>query len=51
MVCEQGPGDVVYVPTDWGHMTLNTETALSISREFTWDGEETDSHVINSLQL
>jgi len=51
MVCEQRAGDIVYVPTDWGHLTLNGENSASVSREFTWDGEETDSHFINSLQL
>jgi len=52
LVCEQVPGDIVYVPSEWGHLTLNTaEMTVSVSREFTWDGEETDSHVINSLQV
>eukprot|EP00933_Yihiella_yeosuensis_P013130 TRINITY_DN12308_c0_g1_i3.p1 TRINITY_DN12308_c0_g1~~TRINITY_DN12308_c0_g1_i3.p1 ORF type:complete len:503 (+),score=94.18 TRINITY_DN12308_c0_g1_i3:151-1509(+) len=51
LACVQVPGDILYVPTDWGHQTLNTETSASISREFSWDGEETDTHVINSLGL
>ncbi|CAJ1405194.1 unnamed protein product [Effrenium voratum] len=51
LFCEQVPGDIMYVPTDWGHMTFNEETSVSISREFSWDAEESDSHVINSLQL
>lgn len=49
LVCDQLPGDIVYVPTDWGHLTLNTEASVSISREFTWDGEETDSFTINTI--
>ncbi|CAE7531095.1 atad3-a [Symbiodinium natans] len=32
LYCEQGPGDIVYVPTDWGHLTYNTDISLSISR-------------------
>ncbi|CAK9044593.1 unnamed protein product [Durusdinium trenchii] len=51
LACEQVPGDIFYVPTDWGHMTFNAETSVSISREFSWDAEETDSRVINSLQI
>eukprot|EP00927_Polykrikos_kofoidii_P064546 TRINITY_DN59852_c0_g1_i1.p1 TRINITY_DN59852_c0_g1~~TRINITY_DN59852_c0_g1_i1.p1 ORF type:complete len:144 (+),score=12.29 TRINITY_DN59852_c0_g1_i1:3-434(+) len=56
LVCEQRPGDIVYVPSEWGHSTLNAAAddggvAISVAREFTWDAEETDSYVINSLLL
>jgi len=52
LTCVQAPGDVIYVPTDWGHLTLNEgESTISVAREFSWDGEETDSRMINSLQL
>ncbi|CAE7471574.1 Bifunctional arginine demethylase and lysyl-hydroxylase JMJD6-A [Symbiodinium microadriaticum] len=51
LYCEQAPGDIMYVPTDWGHLTYNVDVSVSISREFSWEAEETDSRVINSLHI
>merc|ERR1712224_903034 len=38
-VCDQLPGDVIYVPHGWGHSTLNEETSVSVTHEFSWNAE------------
>ena len=34
LVCVQGPGDVLFVPSDWHHMVVNLEATLSINRNW-----------------
>lgn len=41
--CTQGPGDVMYVPKLWSHMTMNLADTVNVAREFmndlTWELE------------
>lgn len=34
--CVQEAGDIMYVPTDWGHGVLNLETSVGVATEFSW---------------
>mmetsp|Transcript_4749 Transcript_4749/g.10118 ORF Transcript_4749/g.10118 Transcript_4749/m.10118 type:complete len:606 (-) Transcript_4749:1673-3490(-) len=44
--CLQERGDAMYVPTDWGHATLNTMEVLSTAQEFVYTPEETDGELL-----
>ena len=35
VVCVQRPGDVVYVPENWGHAVVNLEDSVAVAFEFT----------------
>ena len=35
VVCVQRPGDVVYVPENWGHAVVNVEASIGVAFEFT----------------
>lgn len=37
MQCTQKAGDVIYVPTLWGHATLNTMQSIGVAHEFSVD--------------
>lgn len=32
--CTQGPGDVIFVPRLWAHMTINLSETICMAREF-----------------
>ena len=32
--CVQEAGDALYVPTNWGHATINVEESIGIAHEF-----------------
>ena len=34
MECMQRPGEVIYVPSSWGHAVLNTADSIGFSGEF-----------------
>ena len=34
LYCEQQAGDILYVPAEWAHATLNTQTNLGVAFEF-----------------
>jgi len=34
----QSPGDVLYIPADWVHLTVNTCETVAISQEFGYSG-------------
>lgn len=34
--CVQRPGDVVYVPENWGHAVINTMDSIAVAYEFEW---------------
>lgn len=36
----QEQGDVVYVPTDWGHAVVNLEDSVAVAFEVKWPLEE-----------
>ena len=36
--CVQNPGDVIYVPSNWGHMILNLKESIGVAGEFKTGG-------------
>ena len=34
MSCIQVPGDIIYVPSNWGHAVINKEDSVGIALEF-----------------
>ena len=36
----QEPGDLVYVPADWGHAVVNLEDSVAVAFEVKWPSEE-----------
>jgi len=34
MECYQGPGDVAYIPRDFGHLTVNVMESIGVAVEF-----------------
>ena len=34
VTCVQGPGDMMVVPPQWGHATINVEESIGIAHEF-----------------
>ena len=38
MQCTQQSGDIMYVPTLWGHTTMNTKQSIGVAHEFSVEG-------------
>jgi len=49
--CLQERGDAMFVPTDWGHSTLNTMEVLSTAQEFVYTPEETDGELLTRFSV
>ena len=35
MTCTQQPGDIMFVPSLWGHGTINLKQSIGVAHEFT----------------